>query len=533
MNRSLFRGSLGLMLALMLVLSALPLSALAAASENSEFTLIELKGTDVTLDQTAFEYTGREIRPNVTVRVEDRLLTLDKDYTLRFENNVEVGTAKVIVSGIATAAPSYGYTGTVEIPFYINEKAPEFTLVELKGTDVTINGTEFVYSGQPIEPAVTVTIDGKTLTPGQDYAVEYVNNLVPGTGTVIVRGIATASETVGYTGEVRIDFTIRPMTEEEYPLTEIKAGDVTVDGKEFPYTGEAIEPKITVTVDGEVLTAGRDYSLRYENNVEVGTGKAIVTGLATATEFGGYTGTVEVKFTIVSAETEPPKEEAPVITEIKGTDVTIEGTRFPYTGKAIEPKVTVSVGGKVLTAGIDYSLTYENNTQVGSAAAIVRGLSNDKGGYSGEVKINFSIVEVPAAPSYKVTKGGSAVWYQKSTANLSFTADGPFADFIGVTIGGKTVAKENYTVKEASGNDGGTIVTLKADFLSKLSLNKYAISLHFEDGEATTTFTVAAETSDNPKTGDEFPLHGLMAVMFVSLTGLIGFGYAYFKKIRK
>ena len=215
MNKSLFRGSLGLMLALMLVLSALPLSALAAESENSEFTLIELKGTDVTLDETQFEHTGSPITPNVTVRVEDRLLTLDKDYTLRFENNVEVGTAKVIVSGIATAAPSYGYTGTVEIPFYIHEKAPEFTLVELQDSHVTINGTEFVYSGQPIEPAVTVTVDGKTLTPGQDYAVEYANNLVPGTGTAIIRGIATASETLGYTGEIRKEFTIRPMTEEE------------------------------------------------------------------------------------------------------------------------------------------------------------------------------------------------------------------------------------------------------------------------------------------------------------------------------
>lgn len=521
MNKTLFRGSLGLMLALMLVLSALPLSALAAESENSEFTLIELQATDVTLDQTEFEHTGSEIKPNVTVRADDRLLTLEQDYTLRYENNVDIGTAKVIVSGIATTAPSYGYTGTVEIPFYINEKAPEFTLVEIKGTDVTINGTEFVYSGQPIEPAVTVTIDGKTLTPQQDYAVEYVNNLVPGTGTAIIRGIATASETVGYTGEVRMDFTIRPMTEEEYPLTEIKAGDVTIDGKQFVYTGKAIEPKITVTVNGEVLTLGRDYSLRYENNVEVGSAKAIVSGIATATEFGGYTGTVEVKFTIVAAE------EAPVITEIKGTDIIMEGTRFPYTGKAVEPKVTVTVGGKVLTPGKDYSLTYENNIQVGTATAIVRGIAGDRGGYSGEVKIPFTIAEVPASPSYKITKGGGATWYKNSEKDLSFTADGPFADFIGVTIGGKTVAKENYTVKE-----GSTVVTLKADFLNKLSANKYAITLHFEDGEASTTFTVASE-SDNPKTGDDFPLHGLMAVMFVSLTALIGCGYAYFKKLRK
>ena len=57
MSKHLFRRSLGLALALMLVLSALPVSALAASPENSNFTLIELKATDVTLDETIFEYT--------------------------------------------------------------------------------------------------------------------------------------------------------------------------------------------------------------------------------------------------------------------------------------------------------------------------------------------------------------------------------------------------------------------------------------------------------------------------------------------
>ena len=51
--------------------------------------------------------------------------------------------------------------------------------------------------------------------------MEYVNNLIPGTGTVIVRGIATASETLGYTGEVRKSFTIieTPQTEPTQPET--------------------------------------------------------------------------------------------------------------------------------------------------------------------------------------------------------------------------------------------------------------------------------------------------------------------------
>ena len=89
------------------------------ADQTPEFTLIQLVATDITLDETEFTYTGEEIRPNVTVRVQGQLLTLDKDYTLEYADNIQPGTAKVIVTGIATASETVGYTGTVEHPFFI------------------------------------------------------------------------------------------------------------------------------------------------------------------------------------------------------------------------------------------------------------------------------------------------------------------------------------------------------------------------------------------------------------------------------
>lgn len=521
MSKHLFRRSLGLMLSALLVLSALPVTALAAEAENSDFTLIELTADHVMLDETEFEYTGSEIKPNVTVRVGEDLLTLDQDYTLEYADNIEVGTGKVIVTGIGTASETVGYDGSVEVPFYINEKLPEFTLVEITAEAVTINGTEFDYTGEPIEPAVTVTIDGTTLTAGQDYAVEYVNNLVPGTGTVIVRGIATASETLGYTGEVRVDFTINPLTEDTYPLVEIRPGDVTINGKEFTYTGSSIEPEITVIVDGKELTEGKDYSLRYENNVEVGSGKAIISGIATATEFGGYTGTVEVRFTIVPM----PEEQYPLV-EIKAEHVTMEDTKFFYTGSAITPKITVTVDGKVLTAGKDYRVKFSDNVNVGTATATISGIATatETGGYTGEVTLSFTI-----APRYAITQGSGAVWHQNSDKTLVFTANGDYSDFDYLTVDSKTVPAKYYTVKE-----GSTVITLKNSFLNLLNTGSHTITLHYVDGEAAGTFKVAAEADDsNPKTGDEFPLHLLSAVMFVSLTGLFGAAYAYRKKLWK
>lgn len=528
MKNPIWKRSVGALLALVLLLGAIPFAAMAA---EKTFTLIPLETTDVELDATAFQYTGQEIRPNVTVRVRGALLTLDKDYKLEYADNIAVGTGKVIVTGIATASETVGYTGTVEIPFEITREAPAFTLIELKGTDVTIDGTSFPYTGSPIEPAITVTVEGKTLTAGKDYSVSYRNNVEPGTATVSISGIATASETVGYTGTVDIDFTITPV---QPTLTELKGTDVTIEGTKFVYTGSYIEPKVTVTVDGKELVRDEHYTLTYHSNIAVGTATASVTGIESA----GYTGQVNVNFTIEK----DPEVPAFQLIELKGTDVELEGTKFSYTGKAIEPKVTVTVNGKVLTRGQDYSLVYENNIQVGTGYAVIRGIAtaSETVGYTGEIKLPFTIEKVqeeteptepeetepettepeatepestqPETVTYKITKGDKSTWYKSSTKTLSFTADGEYKDFKGVQIDGKNLDSKYYTVKD------GTVVTLKNALLQKLGTGKHTITILFEDGEAEGAFKVAEGLdSTNPETSDGFQMGLWLSVMGLSL----------------
>ena len=355
MRKSLFRRALGAVFALALALTALPATALAI--EDSGFTLIELVATDITLDETNFEYTGNEIKPNVTVTAGGKVLTLGKDYTLRYADNVEVGTGKVIVTGIATASETVGYTGTVEHPFFIREKAPQFTLLEIRDQDVSMDGQTFPYTGSEIKPGITVVVDGNTLTEGRDYSLTYVNNIEVGTGTAIIDGIATASETLGYTGQVKVNFSI-VHTEESYPLTEIKGTDVTMDGTEFTYTGKAIEPKVTVKVGGKVLTDGKDYSLTFQNNVQPGTATAIIKGIATATENGGYTGEVKINFTITKApEYKITKGDGSIWYQgtKKNLSFTADGDKKDFTkltvdGKTVATKYyTVTTGDTVVT----------------------------------------------------------------------------------------------------------------------------------------------------------------------------------------
>lgn len=229
-------------LAMMLSMAALPLSA--AAQEEP----VALKETDVTLDQTEFTYTGSEIRPNVTVRSGENLLTLDTHYTLELRDNVEVGQGLVVVTGVEAA----GYTGTVEHPFTI--VAAEAEPVEIQGTDVWMDGTDFPYTGKPITPAVTVTADGKTLTEGSDYTLTYRDNEKPGTATVTVEGKG------GYTGKVTLNFTI-------FELPKITKGDGVTwrqkSNKDLSFTTNQTERPTAVQVDGKKLSEG-DYTVKGE-----------------------------------------------------------------------------------------------------------------------------------------------------------------------------------------------------------------------------------------------------------------------------
>lgn len=67
-----------------------------------------------------------------------------------------------------------------------------------------------------------------------------------------------------------------------------------------------------------------------------------------------------------------------------------------YTGSPAEPSVTVTDGDKVLTLNEDYTVSYDNNINVGTASAVVQGIN----GYEGTYVVNFEIVpaEEPEYP---------------------------------------------------------------------------------------------------------------------------------------
>ena len=305
------------------------------------------KAFTVTLEKEVYDYDGGEKSPVVTVKKGEEELRRGTDFTVDYENNINPGTAKAIVTGRGE------YTGTVEKTFTI--KGID---ISGQGFAVTLSESEYTYDGKAKEPAVTVTNGTEKLT-GADFTVKYENNVNPGTAKAIVTGAGI------YTGSVAKEFTIK--------RSDISSAGfaVALSQTSYTYDGKAKEPAVTVTKGTEKLT-GADFTVKYENNVNPGTAKAIVTGA------GGYTGTVTKEFTI----------EASKDISSAGFTVTLSETEYTYDGKAKKPAVTVTKGTEKLR-GTDFTVKYENNIKPGTAKAIVTGA----GVYTGTVTKKFTIKE--------------------------------------------------------------------------------------------------------------------------------------------
>lgn len=119
----------------------------------------------VTLKQPGMEYTGKALQPVPVVKIGGTALTANKDFKVRYQNNINAGTAYVIITGKGA------YRGEVVEPFEITAlKANKTKLIIAPISDRT-------YSGQLQKPSVTVKSGTKKLKKDIDYTVTYTGNL--------------------------------------------------------------------------------------------------------------------------------------------------------------------------------------------------------------------------------------------------------------------------------------------------------------------------------------------------------------------
>lgn len=469
----------------------------------------DIESCTITLSASTYTYDGTAKQPTVTVKDGNTTLTSTDDYTATYSNNINAGTATVTVTGkgsyigsktasftIAkanqtvnlgvassrievggqtTATPEgsltyYGArtfsssntsvatvdttgkitavgagTATITVNFAgdSNHNAASASVtvtvsaLSLSGFTITLAETEYTYDGEEKTPNVaSVSNSDTTLKAGTDYRVSYQNNTHAGTASVVITGIgkyagATATKT----------FTINQAEQSEMEASVsnngIKIGstaEITVQYSYGTLTYSSSDAKIA-TVDSQGVITG------------VSAGKATITVRAAGdTNYKAATDTVEVEVaepdSIVSAEVE------------------LSETAFPYDGEEKEPEVlSVVMDGVELKEGTDYTVSYEDNKESGTAYVVITG----KNGYKGEKRVEFTIGG--KISKCKITLSKSAYTYDGQAKKPSITVkDGDV----------KLVKNQDYSISYKNNvNVGKATVTIKGKGAYSGTVKKY------------------------------------------------------------
>ena len=319
-------------------------------------------------------YTGKAIEPDFSVKLAGgKILTAGTDFTAEFKNNINAGTATITITGINNCK------GSVSENFAILRKS--ITGADIQFTDVTYNGSKQT-------PVPVVTLDGVPLQKVTEFQVDYGDGCVA-VGNYTVKVIGTGN----YKSSAAGSFAILPLS--------INAAEVKVP--EMYYTGKAITPAPVVEISGLTLKSGTDYTADYYNNIHVGTGIVVINGT------GNCKGSVSGTFTISAGS-------------LGGALVTAADQK--YTGKELKPEPVVQLGGAVLKAGTDYTVSYSNNIEVGTATVTVTGIGN----YQDTAKGTFAITKVapPAeTPTSPVTSASAETPTSPGTSASAETPASP------------------------------------------------------------------------------------------------------------
>lgn len=149
----------------------------------------------------------------------------------------------------------------------------------------------------------------------------------------------------------------------------------------FSYYGGAYNPdgselNLTIMDNGVVVPASDIISLKYNNNKgPVGT---IATVSVMIAAWPSYIFSME--FEIVEKDLRD-----------SGISVSLGQNRYTYTGSEICPQPVVTYGSRVLEEGVDYTVSYLNNTVIGTGTVKIVGIGN----YTGTVRTYFEIEAEP------------------------------------------------------------------------------------------------------------------------------------------
>ena len=318
----------------------------------------------ITLKYFSYTYKGVPVTPDdrngvdeVTVKVGGKKLTKGVDYKLVYADNDKPGTATISAIGMG------GYTGVLSRVFAV--KPATNTIGELEtgngikvnyGKDTSADGYQILYSTDrtfATYHSTTVWDTNKTyvcLTNVPKIGEKYYIKM---RSFVVVNGKRYGNYS-----------SLRSKT------VKGSIAKVTLPSLEYTYVGRALVPSVKAWDKyGNRLTEGTDYNLKITNATNVGTATITVTGK------GQYLGTKTRTFKVVKADMANVK-----ITKLDET--------YAHTGSAVKPEPVLKYKSMTLKKGTDYTISYSNNTNIGTASLTITGKGNFKGSVTKKFKID-------------------------------------------------------------------------------------------------------------------------------------------------
>ena len=271
----------------------------------------------------------------------------------KYYNEEKYSTCDIYIDKYKDSIPCYSNWGTTGTIYW---KARDFKNTT-DNTVVISDVADQTYTGSLIAPNITVSCNDVELVKDTDYTVSYSNNKNVGTATISITGIGD------YTGTITKNFNIVARD-----ISDTTIGSIPNQ----TYTGNSISALPVITYNGATLTKGTDYTLTYSNNVNVGTGTVTITGK------GNFKGTTSKTFSI----------SARAMSDTSVANISSQ----TYTGNVISPLPTITYNNKTLKKDTDYTLSYSDNINVGTATITITG----KGNFTGMTSMTFIITQKSA-----------------------------------------------------------------------------------------------------------------------------------------
>ncbi len=320
---------------------------------------------ELVFDKKKYEYEDSEIVPDIKVMSKTgitpsvELKELEEYNISSLSNNVNAGIANVTVEGAGN------YTGTLSGEFMIvaalDDPNPDFTSIEI---------AEQFYTGEEVTPSVSIHCGGNDLEQEVDFHVENKwSKSDPYHGTAII-----TSKQEYYTCEtpIKVEYTLA------YGADYLQ---VTGFANEYTYTRSEIKPSFKITdLSGKEIDAEK---LNYDpanityKNLETGREDCINVGPIEATIPVSVDGQDEILLRAVYQII--PKN-------INDCSIT-KADNNTYNGSAIEPAVAIVYNGHELTKNQEFTESYTNNINPGTATVVLQGTGN----YTGQCSMHFKI----------------------------------------------------------------------------------------------------------------------------------------------